>query len=175
MLFKIKLTLTKPLLGAYVEAEKIGDDCVFERDHLGRILLSQESWYGAFKEAFYQLRINFDPSIIRMDTWFNAKVSTFKRKYNRERYRKHECVETGESLEFSGTTQAVEDSNGNRKEPLTMEQLKEIFNFIGSKYGISPWGKKYGFGAFATDYVVEDRPGSAASGAPERGQADRVV
>ena len=154
MLYEIKLKATSPWLGDI----RRGKDKIrrFQRGHTEDVLafdLPRLQW--SFQEACDALHLHHvNTKTIRMEEGFRSpSLVSYRRRYNHQKKNEQqedffEAIREGTHLTMQVlVTNTIPNSASHQKAP-TDEELKQIFSFVGSMLGLSPWGGHFGYGRF---------------------------
>ena len=160
MLYELKLRVVSPWLGDI----RRGKDTHrrFQRGHTKSVLafdLPRLQW--TFKEACDALHLDHvDVKTIRMEEGFRSPtLISYRRRYNYQKQKQEdffEAIREGTVLTMQVlVTRPMPESNLPKKPP-TQEELEQIFKFVGSMLGLSPWGGHFGYGRFDVESLEKE-------------------
>jgi hypothetical protein len=159
MLYELKLRVTKAWLGDI----RRGQDKIrkFQRGHTEDILafdLPRLQW--TLQEACEALHLHhIDIKTIRMEEGLKSPcLISYRRRYTHRKKQQEEFFEAireGTVLTMQVlVTQPLPNSTSHGKPP-TLKELEQIFSFVGSMLGLSPWGGHFGYGRFDIIHLNE--------------------
>lgn len=154
MLYDLKIRVTSPWLGDIRRAKDTHRR--FQRGHTPDILafdLPRLQW--TLEEARDALRLpHVDTKTIRMEEGFRSPTLTsYRRRFSsRQSPQQQEDFfeaireNTVLTMQVLVTRPLPKQSTG--QTPPSAEELSQIFKFVGSMLGLSPWGGHFGYGRF---------------------------
>ena len=155
MKVQLRVKLTSPMLGAQASPDRVrkmdrpNDD--------GDIRVDIARWHWAIQEAISSLHMpDVDIHAIRLSKYYKCPTLVLHRRDFKQGAEKKmemfESIRKGAELTFDMLLLSSPDPTGPRVSkslrPPTIEELGDIFQFIGDTLGISPWGAQYGYGRF---------------------------
>jgi hypothetical protein len=152
MLYELKIRVVSPWLGDIRRSKDTHRR--FQRGHTEDVLafdLPRLQW--SFKEACDALHLDHvDVKTIRMEEGFKSPaLVSYRRRYNYQKKQQEdffEAIREGTVLTMQTlTTRTAPETTSAKKSP-TQEELAQIFKFIGTMLGLSPWGGHFGYGRF---------------------------
>ncbi len=154
MLHDLRIRLTTPFLGA----TKGEPTLRFDRGDTGDWLrLNVAQWLHALSEAGKSLELpeDMDPTAVTVQPVYRRPSSMvlYRRNYHRDgkaTHVMHEAINRNVILTVEVFLPGKLDS-GDSHRPPTAEELRQMFEFIGTYVGLSPWGSKFGYGKFTVE------------------------
>ena len=134
---------------------------MFLRNGDADLILDTDLWQYAFQQAAESLELgHLDMEAVRLPSAFKApRVDLYNRQYrvgNKATMKeaKHECIRAGAELSFTLLlpSRSMPGANAALKPP-TLEELVSIFEIVGARFGISPWGSARAYGRFNVLYI----------------------
>jgi hypothetical protein len=151
MLCEIKLRLTQPMLGQQRDPSGIRR---FTRTSSNALAIDLERWIWAFNDAAQSLHMNVHTGALHPAEGITAPTLVFynRRWIDRKGTKEVQCSEMFESVR-KGTvlTFRVAVTSGQDKPAPTLEQVKQLFSYIGEFLGISQFGNRFGYGRFTVE------------------------
>ena len=138
---------------------------MFIRDGASDIKLDVDVWQYAFQQAAESLGLNtLDTEAVRLpSTMLAPRVDLFTRQYRAGlkatlKTAHHECIREGAELSFKIVlaTKSAPGTPSNQRPP-TLNELSLIFDLVGARFGISPWGSPKGYGRFRVLHLTESQ------------------
>lgn len=156
MLLKVKVRLTRPLLG---ECRSNDNILRFKKNRAGKIDIDPTHWQWAFQQAADSLHLEVDVGALSPEMGIRApSVVLFNRRYvERKNQREshgsqlHEAISAGTVLTFEI---AILRNPQSTKMPPSEDHVKDILGFVGEFVGISQFGNKFGFGRFEVESII---------------------
>jgi len=162
MHYSLRIKLITRMLGDQRNADKIRR---FPKPGImkGEIAMDLSRWSWLLTEALHSLNMpEIDVESVHMCSSFRSPtLEVFRRNWretNRRTGKTRECDEMFESirpgaeLELRLFVTQTKDPGGMEEEvetrPPTTEELRKVFEVIGTTLGVSPWGSKFGYGRF---------------------------
>ena len=119
-------------------------------------------WAVDQARASYSWAGMYDWDALRFPTEFNpGKVKLFGRVSERDGVRRtywHEAIPSGTRFYLPvllGQSPETAEYESAGKDAPDDQRILDIFQFVGSHVGLSPWGSRYGYGRFEVEAVVK--------------------
>lgn len=150
MLLTVKLRLVKPLLGETRYNDNIRR---FKLTRDKKLDVDPAHWNWAFQQAAESLHFEVDSAALSPELGIKPpRVDLYNRQFMTRKLGKetrgselHECVKAGTVLTFN---LAVLRPNDAKLPTPSLDQIRDMLQFVGAHIGISQWGNKFGYGRF---------------------------
>ena len=150
MLIEARIKITRELLGDRRTAEKVRR-LTLQRE--GWVAVGLDHWAWALREAASALHLDVNSDCVLLRDGIRCpSVCLYNRTYtNPAGQREQEMFESirkGAELSFNLVITGPAPHSDNSLPAPTVEQLRQMLQFVGEYIGISQWGNKFGYGRF---------------------------